>query len=626
MASYSPIPEHPGTPGWQPGPPQPSEPISQGRQPDGWGPDFPPPPRSRRRRVWLPTVVTLVALVAVAAGVLPTDRLINSGRDGIGNYLPTGPQAELMPDRRDGQVWQTGQSVREAAVALAEFSRPVKESLAPAAAARQGNWLVVDGMRSDRGGGVTTLAYGLGDDTASLLAVESNAGWTTFTPGLPMLSPGLLTADPVTWEGRVARPETADGSAANATIRASVEAAPAGCRIVLAELSVSGSSSSFSTVWCSGEVRGWAGWSSDGPTGQRGFARSAAPPSTPPTTMSLETPDTPALTGKSVKRMRFFRPVGGPLYEFEILTSAQTARAGRTVVVADTEGSVTGWWPLDEAEPANSDYGMLWRARPGGSIRGLAAVGDLVVVGTTARKVTAITPAGVQLWQVEVPDAVTAVLAWGQRVLVADASGQLRLLDPRTGEEQWARTTGSLDRPPVVGGPDGQEEGTVAYLSENTLHVLDLATGAERWSSAAKLRSVEMAVAGDLVIVRDGSWLVARSRADGAYRWSRSVAAASLIVGRADLIMVFADSGAEAIGIDGGSLWSSPPAATARVTQDAVVLCFADRMEARLTDGSTRAWTYPDGYGPPDPVPVRAERGMVALQRDSSRTTWWEYA
>lgn len=591
--SYSPIPEHPGT-------------------------LFPPPVAAeppRRRIAVLPTLATVLVVLLTAAIAIPIARSATAPA-GLADYLPAQPTESLMADALGGGTWQTGQAV-VGGHGLIELSAPIREAIGPVDTTRS-RWLLLDGMSPDRNGGFATVIFRVGAEI-TWDGFESNQGWAAFRPGLPALTEDLLAGRSARWSGTISRAGV-EPTSADAEISLEPDPEP-GCVATQAAIRLSSGgvpSLTYRSRWCSGAEAGVAGWSAGVTSPAIGFERRPGV-AAPAERYDLAAPAPPGLRGTQVDQVRFFRQLGRNLQQYEILTGSFVARAGATVAIADSEGTVTGWQPLTRAEAGYADYGVLWRARPGGSVRGLVSVGDLTVVGTTSRRIVAYQPTGAVLWSRQVDDAVTAVVAGDAAVVVTVANGDLLTLDPRSGESRWQHRTSPLDRAPVVGGD------TVAVVTADGVEIRDLGDGTLRWSAASERRVTEVAVADGLVAIRHGGWLIARDAETGRVRWDRAVSPNALLAGAPTSVTAFASAGTESYDLNGRRRWTAPAASAADGAGTTTVLSLADRLEARGDDGTVTTWPWPAGYAEPSTQPAIVSGGVLTLHRSTTRTTWWQY-
>ncbi|WP_161606291.1 PQQ-binding-like beta-propeller repeat protein [Microlunatus speluncae] len=567
-------------------------------------------------------LVPLVLLVVVLAATLPAARLPEPD-PGIARYLPAGDPVSIMIDTSDGRPWQANQGLREPLAGAAELSAPLRRAIGTTTEA-DGSWLMVDAIRPDQDGRVLRLGYQL-TDRIVLRAAEDSAGWAVFRPGLPLLSAELIDGGTLRWDGTVtARSATGAGSADDPAPRpaaAVISARPSetlpSCLTVSAELTLDRTPAMLGATWCTGADAGWAGALAPSHALER--SPGAAPEHRPELTLDPAKP--PRLDAARFARVRLLGRLAGRWQEQPARTASRLASAGSTLVVADVDGTVSGWTPTGDATAEESYYGLRWRVRPGGSVRGLATIGDVTVVGTTARTVSGYASDGWRLWQRSLEDAVVDVAAVGDRVLTTDASGELRLLDGRTGAVRWTVDGGDLPWSPVVG-PAGR---TIAYLDGDTVHVLDAGSGRESWTAAVDEDSAELALADDLVVIKVGNWLIARSAADGRTVWTSEVAAGALLAGGVDEILIFGEESTRALDLTGRERWTTGAASSARRVGPAVALTMPDGIEVRRPNGSSTRWPYPDGFAEPDPALVVTPSGLVAVQRGPGGDVWWEY-
>ena len=533
-------------------------------------------------------------------------------------YLPGQPRDDLMTDVVDGKTWQTGQAVLGGRTPL-ELGADLRNALAPNTTDGT-RWVLLDGMRPDSAGGLFTVVFRVGD-RLTWEGYESNQGWTAFDPGLPVLDADLLAGRTVRWSGQA---RATGAGARNATATMTADREPAGdCVNVRAEVQLPDTQrpATFASRWCRGEDAGIRGWSVAVSRPIAGFEALDRVDKVPDRYDLAATAEQPRLIGQQVDPVRLYRTIGGRLSPYEVPSGRDVVRAGNTMVIADSEGTLTGWVPLQARTRQIADFGLVWRARPGGSIRGLATIGDVTYAGTTGRRVVAYQPTGAVLWSRDLPDAVTGLVTQRGHVLISEASGGLLALDPVTGATLWRQQVGGLDRGPVAGG----DPESVVVLTEDAIEVRSLSDGEVRWSVTADRAATEAAVGGSLLVVRSAGWLIARDLTDGSVRWSRQTASDGLVSASNRLVVTYGSTRTDVYDHSGNRLWTAPAAESGTVGDDSVTLGLQDRLERRDVDGRTLTWSLPDGYAVPSTRPTTVSTGIIALQRSSDATTWWLY-
>lgn len=151
-------------------------------------------------------------------------------------------------------------------------------------------------------------------------------------------------------------------------------------------------------------------------------------------------------------------------------------------------------------------------------------------------------------WAFTPPGTITGMLAASDAVLVCDDSGAVSALDPLTGRLRWSRTGLMLVSKPIMGdwgGPTGE-------------------------NSAARLPVVAAVPTGDVLVAVQGDEVVAYATADGALRWRSSLLEAPAGVAVAGgVVVTWSGKEGDCLGLDpltGRVRWSLvlPPLADAQ--------------------------------------------------------------
>ncbi len=187
---------------------------------------------------------------------------------------------------------------------------------------------------------------------------------------------------------------------------------------------------------------------------------------------------------------------------------------------------------------------VLWERHPGGASLTLTGFGDLVVVGTTQRRLIAYTTVGHRVWEQATDDVVTHALAVSpQRLLALTATGTVTVHDVMTGQVVWTRDLGTdrQSRPTLWGD-------TVVIPFEESLWVLDVRTGETRTQRHLP-SGVDFATATpDGVLLYDNSGHLALLGYDGRLRWETVIASAryrdGALVGDSSAVVVSEDGAA----------------------------------------------------------------------------------
>jgi hypothetical protein len=199
-------------------------------------------------------------------------------------------------------------------------------------------------------------------------------------------------------------------------------------------------------------------------------------------------------------------------------------------------------------------------AHPGGDIIRVSAVGDLVVVATSDRRLVAYDDSGARRWSADFGDIVPAgVLSDGAGGLLAVAlDGELRRIDGADGSTLWSTSTGVdvavtplvTDTGIVVGGRDGR----VVMLG---MHDAE-AVWTTSTSTPVALASLQDRV---LVLTGDGT-LVGFDEFDGEQVWIRTTEGANGLVTVGDVAVAHTALGLEAFDVDGERRWQLDPTTT----------------------------------------------------------------
>ncbi len=220
-------------------------------------------------------------------------------------------------------------------------------------------------------------------------------------------------------------------------------------------------------------------------------------------------------------------------------------RAHDTVLQPRWTAPVTGWPAALGADARGAvvvagggevgalgrDGSVRWRAAvPGAGLHPPDLTPDQVLVGARDRVVALDRANGALEWQVDAPDGdVGPVTAAGSVVVYGTETGALVAIDAAGGEPRWSvRHPGAVRSAPVA------TRGLVGVAwhggGDPQLRVLDVATGALRWTAPLLTFASAPVLAGDAIVVAegDGDWrarVVARRVADGAEAWTATMPA-----------------------------------------------------------------------------------------------------
>lgn len=158
--------------------------------------------------------------------------------------------------------------------------------------------------------------------------------------------------------------------------------------------------------------------------------------------------------------------------------------------------------------------------RQAGAIYGPPAVDDrrvyVAVSSSRERGLYALSRKdGSLLWEVRGPRVESMLVTAGDSLLASYFRYELVAFDDTTGERRWSRGfESSRVSPPAVTGD------LAVVAGSETLHGLDTATGAERWSLDCDPVTSQPTVAGDTVVVPSAGELIGCSVSDGERRWT----------------------------------------------------------------------------------------------------------
>ncbi|WP_420111471.1 PQQ-binding-like beta-propeller repeat protein [Pseudactinotalea sp.] len=568
------------------------------------------PMRPARHRAALASVVIALAFALTVGALVAASRPAAPG-DSIAAYLPERPTTRFHADVATGQAWQVNQGVLPAAAAWDELDLLARRHLDPVTS---GHWLTVDLLDPARPAARLSIDFQVDGDTVSLRALATPDASLTLDPGIPVLDPGLLDGVAATWEGTLTR----DGSP-TAPGTALVTSEPLEDRPGCVDIQVQLEHATEVATWCAGENAGLTGWRTESSAGPTGFTPEVTIAEHPGDAVEIDENPVAALTGEPVREVEFFRIVAGSYREQLIPRGSRVTWAADQLVIADTEGRVTSWLPIDDGS-GESYYSQVWRTQPGGSIRGLVAVGAVTVLGTTDREVIAYDRDGWELWRHTVADGVTQVSESHGQVVVGDASGAVTVLDPLTGDERWS-ARGTAEIVSVGGDP-----GTVVVLAGSSLRVHDLKTGTVWWTVDVDPRTTVASATGAHVAIGAGNWLTVREARTGSVQWARAVPSDLVLAEAGQHLLVSEPRTARLLDQAGRPVWASEHPMPLVLPMDGAVLAIqGDGLVLAGLDTASLTWEYPDDAAEPDLEPIRGDHGIVTVQLLGGHYRWWEY-
>ncbi|MFT4030000.1 MAG: PQQ-binding-like beta-propeller repeat protein [Protaetiibacter sp.] len=218
-------------------------------------------------------------------------------------------------------------------------------------------------------------------------------------------------------------------------------------------------------------------------------------------------------------------------------------------------------------------------ARPGGGIVRVTAIGEVLLVATTLRQLVAYDDRGMRLWARAYADLVLAppVSDGAGGAIVVALDGTVARLDLATGAERWStelRTDAAAA--PVVAG------GVVAVLDRGpTVHALALADGHERWAASVATPSTLASDGTGIAVVGETGDLTVLESSDGEVRWADAVdgvTRAALVVD--GVLVVASDESSTGWELATGSRLWSDPAAIALASDGTRVVLLSDTAVA----------------------------------------------
>ncbi len=408
-------------------------------------------------------------------------------------------------------------------------------------------WADVGGERSQ-----VTALYQLDNDGIRLLTISGGPNGFSFDPGVLVLPADVAPGS--SWSGSgAALPQ----GIVSYESKGSAEAGNDGCIVVdlaidyrdPADNSVLLSSTQAST-WCPGE----------GVTGER-FANNGEPGSSRSTpvdqrdlgvTSTIFTPDFSGYSSWEAASLPLVQR--DPLFGESTLpgtTDAAAAVLASGVAAFNTGSDVVAYRPGDgEAERA-------WIARPGGDIVRIAAVGDVLLVATTERKVRAYDALGRRGWTATFSDVLAGVPVSdgddGAIMLAID--GELRRVNVDDGELLWSTTLGAdAELSPAVGG-----DAVFAVDRSGALHALALDDGAALWTAPIEKAAAIAATTDSVFVITQDGGLYSWDSETGAERWWDGLSGVpERVIARDGLVLVQTTEGTAAYDDSGYRLWSSP--------------------------------------------------------------------
>lgn len=513
------------------------------------------PVRSRTPAlVWLALIATVLA---GSAAIAMADQAPSDGaRNRAETYLPADGSAVLL-EYGDGSSW-----IVESAYAtgvrflLQQPSLAGEHQLTRFATLGQDpsqarffreTWADVAGDSAQ-----ITALYQLDADGVRLLTISGGPNGFSFDPGVLVLPADVASGS--TW--------SSEGDALPQDLytyesRGSAVAGDDGCLVVDLELNYSDPvagqqvlATTQTTTWCPGIGVTQETFSSNG---EPGSTRST--PFEQRTLQASSTALRPDLSGYATWAAAPLPMVlRDPLFGDSTLpgTTDATAVVLASGIAAFNTGSDVVAYRLGESEAVRS-----WIARPGGDIVRMAALGDVLLVGTTERRVRAYDSLGRRGWTAEFSDVLGATPVAdgaGGAVLVA-LDGEVRRLRLDNGEQLWSVSLGAdTELTPAVA--DGA---VYAVDRSGTLHALSLDDGSTLWTANVTKPAAVAATSDTVFVITDDGGLYTWDASTGALGWWDSIPGIpDALVAQPDRVVVQGTEGTQAYEPDGTRLWTSP--------------------------------------------------------------------
>ena len=344
-----------------------------------------------------------------------------------------------------------------------------------------------------------------------------------------------------------------------------------------------------SYLWCVGRGRVAAVATVNGDPVVQGVA---AAPSPRVTATDARTPkwgsadDWRAVETATLHRDAFFGEQPLPV---ALANSPRRTDSGLVVSVNQTGDDVVG---------LRSDAGSLvreWIAHPGGEVTALEAVGDVVVVTTSQRRVLAYSDTGQRLWELDVPELILATPTAGPdgAVVLVGLDGTLSSVDVVTGEVAWRRAL-NVD----VNVPASVEGDRIVVVDRaGAVSAFDSVTGETAWTADTGQVPTRLASgAGIAVVVGDDGFLRAFDAVTGAPVWDLRYTGnmrAAVMVG--DKLVVATDEATRGVDLASGAVKWSRGGAEDVVTDGVRAVLFGETT-AQLVDASGASeseWAVP---------------------------------
>jgi len=266
----------------------------------------------------------------------------------------------------------------------------------------------------------------------------------------------------------------------------------------------------------------------------------------------------------------------------------------------------------------------IWRVHPGGTVIGLTASGDQIVVATSLRQLVSYRSDGRLLWRQDLGDVAVAapviIVEPAPAVAVLTSNGTVVMIDDTTGVVKWRQHVGA-----VPGLQPAAADGVLAVpTSPGGLVGLDQQTGRQRWQ--VSLPAVdELVSAGNRFVVVEGHNVHSFDAATGAHLWRRGLpGSVRQVLALGSRLLVAGTSRTTLLSGTGVPQWSGP-AYTAVSTDGRSWLGWRQGLVEvhDHPDGTARAITIPVPAGSYDPRPLADPTGAWIFGADWASVHVW---
>lgn len=414
--------------------------------------------------------------------------------------------------------------------------------------AKDRTWLVE--RRVDPEGGTLERLMELSDRGLTVVGEQSGTKYSVREPALIVVPANPRAGQ--TWQ-QSGTTRTPSGSTGESwSVRGSVEAKPGDCLQFTLVEERGGTSQTRKETRCPrlGVTETSSGVRSDGPVN---------PPTAPD-------PEPAAWAPNTGTEPRVFQPMqAGAAIVVTTVGGVAVTRQGSVVhsMVSDDLLYVP-----DPASDAPVKQGVPqaqvgWVRHPGGSVRSLQAFGDVVIAGTTLKRLTAYDSSGWRLWTLTTPDVADHIVRVSPtRFAVQTTTGTLQVRDIASGALVWQAELGiGAPAPPSVG---GERDELLVTAVGDLVEARSVNDGRVLWQRQLT-DDTDVVVAGsDTVVTGDSTGhLFGLAVADGSLTWRRlkagdtfrrGAALSSRAGGPRDRVVIGTDLSAMLVDADSGRI------------------------------------------------------------------------